>query len=94
MDSWSGNGGKNYYSGKSSGTENTGNFSLKFDGNAIDYSAMKSKTYSDFFTGSGTNSDDGYAEIGAISLTAGTHDVVFTRLDSYNVLVKSFVIIY
>ena len=94
MDSWPGNGSKNYFSGKSSGTENTGNFSLKFDGNAVDFSAMKSKTYSDFFSGSGSNSDDGYAEIGAVNLTAGTHSVVFTRVDSYNVLVKYFVIIY
>ena len=94
MDSWPDNGSKNYYSGKNSGTENTGNFSLKFDGNAVDYSAMKSKTYSDFFTGLGSNSDDGYAEIGTVNLTAGNHDVVFSRTDSYNVLVKNFVIIY
>lgn len=55
---------------------------------------MKGKTYADMFTGSGRNSDEGSAEIGSVNLTQGIHDVVFTRVDLYNILVKNFVIMY
>ena len=64
------------------------------DGTAVDFSAMKGKTYADMFTGSGRNSDEGSAEIGSVNLTQGIHDVVFTRVDLYNILVKNFVIMY
>lgn len=97
MDNWPSNGSKSYYSGnKTSEThaDQNGNFTLTFDGNAVDFSAMKNKTYADMFTGSGSNSDEGYAEIGSVNLTQGMHDVVFTRVDSYNILVKNFVIMY
>lgn len=97
MDSWPNNGSKSYFSGNSTGTTNAdknGNFTLKVDGTAIDFSAMKGTTYSSMFTGSGSTSDEGYAEIGAFNFTAGQHSVVFTRVDSYNVLTKEFVIIY
>ena len=97
MDSWPSNGEKLYYSGnKTSEThaDQNGNFTLKFDGTAVDFSAMKGKTYADMFTGSGRNSDEGSAEIGSVNLTQGIHDVVFTRVDLYNILVKNFVIMY
>ena len=93
MDSWPSNGSQSYYSGKTDAGKTNGNFTLTFDGTAVDYSAMKNKTYADFFTGSGSYSDDGYAEIGNVTLSPGLHTVVFTRVDSYNVLVKNFVII-
>ena len=97
MDSWPGNGSKSYYSGNSTNSthaDTVGNFKLEFDNNAVDFSAMKSKTFSDFFSGSGSNSEEGYAEIGTVNLTAGAHTVKFTRIDSYNITTKSFAIIY
>ena len=99
MDSWPDNGSKSYFSGKDSTigathADTNGNFTLKIDDDFVDFSHMKSKTYADMFTGSGSNSDEAYAEIGAVSLSAGEHNIVFTRVDSYNVLVKNFVFIY
>lgn len=97
MDSWPDNGSKSYYSGNSTNTthaDTVGNFKLEFDNNAVDFSAMKSKTFGDMFSGSGSNSEEGYAEIGAVNLTAGAHTVKFTRVDSYNITTKSFAIIY
>ena len=97
MDSWSSNGSKSYFSGNNTGStkaDQNGNFKLEIDGTPVDFSAMKGVTYSNIFTGSGSNSDEGYAEIGAVNLTAGSHSVVFTRIDSYNVINKNFVIIY
>lgn len=97
MDTWGNNGSKSYFSGNSVSTtkaDENGNFTLKIDGSAVDFSHMKGTTYAEIFTGNGSNSDEGYAEIGAVNLSAGAHNVVFTRVDSYNVTVKNFIIIY
>ena len=97
MDTWPTNGSKSYFSGNKTNethADQNGNFTLKIDSGFVDFSHMKSKTYADMFTGSGSNSDEAYAEIGSVNLAAGEHNIVFTRVDSYNVLVKNFVIIY
>ena len=97
MDTWPTNGSKSYFSGNKTNethADQNGNFTLKIDNGFVDFSHMKSKTYADMFTGSGSNSDEAYAEIGSVNLAAGEHNIVFTRVDSYNVLVKNFVIIY
>ena len=98
MDSWSGNQNNNFYSVKNSANTH-GNFELKINDTAVDYSATKSLKYSDMYangTDAGlgsTYSGRAEVEVGAMALKAGANTISFKRIDSYNPLVKNFVIV-
>ena len=83
---------KNFFSGKNS---QDGNFELKVNDAVVDYSDTKSLTYADMFPGdyTGTYSPLGEAKVGACKVNQGANTVVFKRTESYNVLVKDFVIV-
>lgn len=100
MDSYPGNASKTMYSGKNAETAN-GNFKITIDGETdVDFSAQKDVTFGSVL---GTQQDPnrpGYSKEGMMYLADVTlaanadHTFVFERLDSYNLLVKEFVIVY
>ena len=98
MDSWSGNQGKNFYSGKNSTTAN-GNFELKVNGTAVDLEWSKNLNFSDMYA-NGTDSGLGSSysaraeiKVGAVSVQNGPNTITLKRIDSYNPLIKNLVII-
>ena len=83
---------RNYYAGKNN---QDGNFKLEVNGNAVDYSWSKDITYADMLPGEAQNgySPLGDALIGDCELIAGVNTIKYTRQESYNMLIKDFVII-
>ena len=87
---------KGYYNGSGGMTED-GNFKLEVNGKAVDFSKMKDVTYADLLpeekNEKGSNmSQLGDCEIGEISLVKGLNTIKYTRLNSYNMLIKDFVL--
>lgn len=84
---------RNYYAGKSS---TDGNFRLDVNGTAVDYSWSKDVTYEDMLPGEaqGTYSPLGDALIGDCAIIEGVNTIKYTRTESYNMLIKDFVIIF
>ena len=84
---------KNFFSGKNS---QDGNFELKVNDAVVDYSATKNLTYEDMLPGeaqSGNFSALGDCLVGEVTLKSGLNTLVYKRTESYNLLVKDFVII-
>ena len=83
---------RNYYSGKSS---TDGNFKFEVNGTAVDYSWSKEVTYEDMLPGEaqGSYSPLGDALIGECAIVAGVNTFKYTRTESYNMLIKDFVIV-
>ena len=83
---------RNYYSGKNN---QDGNFELTVNGNAVDYSWSKDISYEDMLPGEaqGTYSPLGDALIGECTINSGINTIKYSRLESYNMLIKDFVII-
>jgi len=83
---------RNFFSGKNS---TDGNFELKVNDTAVDYSWSKSITYEDMLPGEaqGSYSPLGDAKVGDCSIVSGVNTIVFKRTESYNMLIKDFVII-
>ena len=83
---------RNYYSGKNS---TDGNFELKVNDEVVDYSWSKTVSYEDMLPGeyTGTYSPLGDAKIGNCALKAGDNTITYKRTESYNMLIKDFVII-
>lgn len=82
-----------FYAGKNN---NDGNFELKVNGTAVDYSWAKDLKYSDMFPEEGQEgnfSQLGDCKVGEVELVAGLNTLTYKRLESYNLLVKDFVII-
>ena len=80
---------------------NTCNFKLEVNGAEIDPSANLETKFGDIFpeeagetVGDVTYSQIGDAEVGAVSLTAGLNTIKFTRVDSYNMAIKYFTVVY
>lgn len=101
MDNWGPNGanrGKSYYSGNKTATTNAdkiGNFELKLNDAAVDFSAYKTNTYADWFGLGATDSLSALslAPVGQVTL-ANHNTMKFTRIDSYNVEIENFVVIF
>ncbi len=99
MDSWNnGNQNNNFYSVKTASHTN-GNFELKVNGTAVDFSWTRDLKYSDMYangtdTGLGS-SYSGRAEVkvGAVNIQNGQNTITLKRIDSYNPLLKNLVII-
>ena len=83
---------RNFFSGKNS---QDGNFELKVNDVAVDYSWSKDITYEDMLPGEaqGTYSPLGDALVGECAINNGANTLVFKRTESYNMLIKDFVII-
>ena len=83
---------RNYYAGKNS---NDGNFRLDVNETAVDYSWSRDVTYADMLPGDaqGSYSPLGDALIGECAIVAGANTIKYTRTESYNMLIKDFVII-
>ena len=103
MDYWydgnNDNQGKSFSSVKDSA--NTCNFKLEVNGTEVDPTANLTTTFGSIFpeaagetVGSVTYSQIGDAEVGAVSLTAGVNTFKFTRVDSYNLAVKYFTVVF
>ena len=82
-----------YYAGKNSAD---GNIELKVNNEVVDYSWSKGMTYADFLPGEaqGSYSALGDCKVGECNMINGTNTIVYKRTESYNLLVKDFVIIY
>lgn len=90
---------KTYASVKNS--ENTANFKLEVNETEVNMTAMLEKTFGEMLpeeagetVGSVTYSQIGDCEVGAVSLNAGLNTIKFTRVDSYNLAVKYFTVVY
>ena len=82
-------------------SENSANFKLEVNEAEIDMTANLETPFSEIFpeeagetVGSVTYSQIGDAEVGAVSLNAGLNTIKFTRVDSYNLAVKYFTVVY
>lgn len=82
-------------------SENSANFKLEVNEAEIDMSANLNVAFGDIFpeeagetVGSVTYSKIGDAEVGAVSLKAGLNTIKFTRVDSYNLAVKYFTVVF
>ena len=87
---------RGYYSGKGDG-ETTGNFKLEVNGKAVDFSKFKDITYGDMLPEEKNTTGSNYSqladcEIGEITLVKGLNTIKYTRLDSYNMVIKDFVL--
>ena len=108
MDYWhdgsNNNEGKSFSSVKDDA--NACNFKLEVNGAEIDPSANLNTTFGDIFpeaAGETINNANGEAvpysqigdaEVGAVSLVAGANTFKFTRVDSYNLAVKYFTVVF
>ena len=83
---------RNFFSGKNS---QDGNFELKVNDAAVDYSWSKDLTYEDMLPGEaqGSYSPLGDALVGTCAVKNGENTLVFKRTESYNMLIKDFVIV-
>jgi len=82
-----------FYAGKSS---SDGNFELKVNDAVVDYSWSKGMKYSDMFpeeAQDGNYSQLADVKVGAVNLVAGANVLTYKRTESYNLLIKDFVII-
>jgi len=82
-------------------SENTANFKLEVNDAEVDMTAMLEKTFGEMLpeeagetVGSVTYSQIGDCEVGAVSLQAGLNTIKFTRVDSYNLAIKYFTVVY
>lgn len=82
-------------------SENSANFKLEVNEAEIDMTANLTTPFGEIFpeeagetVGSVTYSQIGDAEVGAVSLNAGLNTIKFTRVDSYNLAVKYFTVVY
>lgn len=99
MDSWNnGNQNNNFYSVKTASHTN-GNFELKVNGTAVDFSWTRDLKYSDMYA-NGTDAGLGSAyslraeiKVGAVNIQNGQNTITLKRIDSYNPLLKNLVII-
>jgi hypothetical protein len=99
MDSWNnGNQNNNFYSVKTASHTN-GNFELKVNGTAVDFSWTRDLKYSDMYAnGTATGLDSSYSgraevKVGAVNIQNGQNTITLKRIDSYNPLLKNLVII-
>lgn len=90
---------KSYSSVKNS--ENTANFKLEVNDAEVDLTANLTTTFSEWLpeengetVGSVTYSQIGDCPVGAVSLQAGLNTFKFTRVDSYNLAVKYFTVVF
>ena len=89
MDGWGSNSGKKAFSYNGSP-----NIEVKVNGVALDIAALSDVVYTDFLSGDASDySDDGYADIGEITLQNGVNEISYKRLASMNTLVKDFVLV-
>ena len=82
-----------FFAGKNN---NDGNFKLTVNGAEVDYSWAKGLKYSDMFPEEGQDGNFSQladCKVGTVNLVAGKNIIVYERLESYNLLVKDFVII-
>ena len=102
MDYWhdgnNNNESKMYSSCKNS---NTANFSLAVNDVDVDFTDMLNVPFSDMLpeengetVGSVTYSQIGDCKVGACSLDAGLNTITFTRVDSYNLAVHDFLVVF
>ena len=82
-----------YYAGKNS---SDGNFELKVNDEVVDYSWSKGMTYEDLIPGEAQGTYSALADclVGDCNIAAGPNTFVFKRTESYNLLIKDFVIIF
>ena len=80
---------------------NTCNFKLEVNGAEVDPTANLNTKFGDILpeeagetVGSVAYSQIGDCEVGAVSLNAGENTFKFTRIDSYNLAVKYFTVVY
>jgi hypothetical protein len=80
---------------------NTCNFKLEVNGAEVDPSANLTTTFGSILpeaagetVGSVTYSQIGDCEVGAVALVAGANTFKFTRVDSYNLAVKYFTVVF
>ena len=108
MDHWTDNTNntqRGFFSGNSTSSthaDENGNFALLMNGTAVDFSDKKSLTYGDMYPA--TDADhpaaaEGYSplaeiETGAVKVGKGLNTIKFTRVDSFNIILKSFVIVF
>lgn len=101
MDSWSSyqnRGDVDYYYTGSSSASNSGNFSINFNGELVDYSHMRGVPYAAMLSdgekvfGSSQYSPVNDCEVGSVFLNDGTNNFTFTRLASYGLYISHFVI--
>lgn len=91
------NGARGFYSGKNNNNESP-NFELKVNDTVVDISDKKDLTYRDMFKKGESAEHAQYTnneliEVGAIELKAGDNEIVFKRLESYNILIEDIVIV-
>ena len=102
MDYWhdgnNNNESKMYSSCKNS---NTANFSLSVNDVDVDFTDMLNVPFSDMLpeeagetVGSVTYSQIGDCKVGACSLNVGLNTIIFTRVDSYNLAVHDFLVVF
>ena len=110
MDHFSGsdtaNQSKGFFSGNNTSTthaDENGNFILQMNGVAVDISDKKSSTYVDMFPKLASDNSNAYVsgysplgevETGAVTVGKGLNTIKFTRVDSFNIILKSFVIVF
>ena len=82
-----------YYAGKNS---SDGNFELKVNDEVVDYSWSKGMTYADLLPGEpqGQYSALNDCKVGECNIVNGPNTIVYKRTESFNLLVKDFVIIF
>ena len=83
---------RNFFSGKNN---SDGNFKLEVNGTAVDYSWSKDLKYEDMLPGEaqGSYSALGDALVGTCTIKDGENTVKYTRQESYNMVIKDFVIV-
>ena len=102
MDYWhdgnNNNESKMYSSCKNS---NTANFSLSVNDVDVDFTDMLNVPFSDMLpeeagetVGSVTYSQIGDCKVGACSLDVGLNTITFTRVDSYNLAIHDFLVVF
>ena len=95
---------KSFFSGNDTGNthaDEIGNFELKVNGEAVDFSAQ-TKSFGDLFpevddthpAAASTYSPLAEIETGAVTVGKGLNQISFKRVDSYNIILKSFVIVF
>ena len=82
-----------YYAGKNS---SDGNFELKVNDAVVDYSWSKGLTYEDLLPGEaqGSYSALNDCKVGECNIVNGPNTIIYKRTESYNLLIKDFVIIF
>ena len=108
MDHWgdsTANENRGFFNGNSTSdthADEVGNFALLVNGTAVDFQDKKSLTFGDMFPAVDADhpaAASGYSpiaevEVGAVTIAAGLNTIKFTRVDSFNIILKSFVIVF